>query len=473
MTPLSIAEPKVRDVSVDIEAERSVLGILLRNNEYLDVASYLQPDYFYTRLHQLVYESIIEIAQSSGAVDPLTVYDWLKKKGNAGLVSDLRGYLFSLVDSAGLPQNLEAHARIVSDAGLLRKIRQAIKRAGQLAGDSAPQPPSQLLDAVSSLFSSLALDAVRSKPTPLQGEGGALVAFLNQLEAYGDESAKKHFVPTYINDLDRFLNGGLYLGSTYVIGARPSMGKTSLALSIMLNMIRRGWVVGFLSLEMTQHEVTGRLVAGAANCSYGPLATGCLEDADWNALSSGLGTLNEANAFIDDDSVVTLLDIEAKVRTMMQQSGGNLKVIFIDYLQLIHGDNQNRSQMLGEVSRGLKRLAKKLGIAVVELSQLNRNIDHRPDKRPVLADLRESGDIEADADVVIMPYRHAKDNPGCEHEDLADIYITKQRNGKTGWLPLRFIEKSMQFVQWDGPQVVELEKRKRAVVGGSRSRFDG
>lgn len=473
MTQPAIAEPEVRDPCVDIEAERSVLGILLRNSEYLDVASHLKAVYFCTRFHQLVYQAIIDLAQVSGAIDPLTVYDQLRANGHAKAVADARGYLFSLVDTAGLPQHLEAHARIVADFGLRRQIRQAVKRAAQLTADSSSCTPSELLETVSSLFTSLSAEVVRNKPTPLQGKDGALAAFLNKLESCSDENAEKLFAPTYINDLDDFINGGLYFGSTYVIGARPSMGKTSLALSIMLNMIREGWVVGIVSLEMTQDELTGRLIAGAANGSYGPLAKGKLEDKDWSSLTSGLGCLNEANAFIDDDAVVTLLDIEAKARSMMQDSGGKLRVLMIDYLQLMQGSNPNRSQMLGEISRGLKRLAKKLGIAIVELSQLNRNIDHRPDKRPVLADLRESGDIEADADVVIMPYRQAKDNPGCDFEDLADIYITKQRNGKTGWLPLRFIEKSMQFVQWDGPPVVELEKRKRAVVGGSRSRFDG
>lgn len=463
-----------RDLSIDLGAERSVLGILLRNIEFLDVAAKLRPSCFYGRFHQSVYEAICDLSAESGAVDPLTVYDLLRKRGQQKGVGDPRGYLFDLVEAAGNPYHLAEHVAIVQEKSLIRRLREASQKAVQLTTNQrSGLTAAEMQEAVSDLFAPITESLVVNEPVPLNGKFGALMEFVEHLDRVTSGEVNPDVVATGLKELDEFLNGGLHLGNTYVIGARPSMGKTALALSILLNMARNGVTVGILSLEMPKVELTARLIANAGNMDFKPLASGKLETPDWEAVTSGLGILERCELYMDDEGTATLHDVEAKARSMMRQSGGKLKVLVIDYLQLMSGSNSNRTQMLGEVSRGLKRLAKKLKIAIVELSQLNRNIDHRADKRPVLADLRESGDIEADADVVIMPYRQVKDNPNCDYPDLVDVYITKQRNGRTGWMPLQFVGRSMKFVDWSGPAVQELDQRKRVGGGGgSRSRFD-
>lgn len=467
-----LTSTSLKDHSIDLVAEKSVLGVLLRKIEFLDVAAQLKPDHFYDGFHRHVFAAIADLAVAAGAVDPLTVYDYLRNKGWDRGKGDVRGYLFELVESAGHVRNLEAHVSIVLEKALVRRLRAATKESQEIVFNSRDFTGDDMLAAINSIFSKVSSTFTRNEPLPLQGKFGALVQFVERLDERSDGSVSPNIVPTYLSELDEMLNGGVVLGNTYVIGSRPSMGKTSLAATILVNQALNGWAVGVLSLEMTQDEFTGRVICICADMDFKPLAKGKLTQEEWARLTAGIERLNEAEFFIDDDPMVGLFDVEAKARSMIRQSGGKLKVLAIDYLQLMSGDNPNRSQMLGEISRGLKRLAKNLGIAIIELSQLNRNIDHRPDKRPMLADLRESGDIEADADVVIMPYREVKDNNASEFPDVADIYITKHRNGPTGWLPLKFISTSMKFVDWDGPEIEEFEQRKRSVGVVRRNRFE-
>lgn len=450
----AVMDARKLDVATDLQAEQSVLGILLRNSELIDDVGRLRANHFYISQHRLVFESIERIEFAKRRADPIAVYDDLRSHGVAKKI-DGRDFLFKLLQNAGSDRSLETHASIVRERALLRSIRLAAGRAQDIATNSPGKSAASLLDAVQNEFAALSDDYSVKDPVPVYEVFKAYVDRLDRIHN-GEEDATG--VPSGLEDLDQALNGGFKPGKLYIVGARPSMGKTALALCCAAHQSLSGFAVGYWSLEMPEVEIVQRLIAVWGGMDTAALDRGNLSQDDWTKLFAVAGMVEKSNLHIDDEAAISLGDLTHRARSLKRKKG--LDILYVDYLQLMEGDGENRNVLLGSISRGLKRLAKSLGIPVVALSQLNREVQKRIDRRPVLSDLRESGDIEQDADVVMMPYREAQDNPDTMDPDLCEVFIRKQRGGACGVAQLKFEGKHTRFVKYHGPSFEDRERMK-------------
>ena len=421
-----------------IQAEESLLGAMLLSRDAIAAAvEVVSADDFYKPVHGHVYDAITALFGQGEPVDPVTVADQLRR---AGLLDAVGGPAALVTLQAGTPA-VGSAARY----GRIAMLRRLIGVAGEIAelGYEPPDDVALAVDRAESLVFDVAQRRVTDSMAPLRE---LLEQKLDHLEMLYERGESITGVPTGYTDLDERL-AGLQPSNLVIVGARPSMGKTSFALGIAAHAALEAQTpVLFFSLEMSHLELTQRLLCAEARVDATRMRNGRLHESDWPKISHAVGRLAEAPMYIDDNPHLTVMEIRAKARRLKSRAGG-LGLIIIDYLQLMTGRHnaENRQVEVSEMSRGLKILARELEVPVVALSQLSRNLEMRADKRPQLADLRESGSLEQDSDVVMFIYREELYNPETPDRGTAEIIVSKHRNGPTGAVQLAFLDHYTRF----------------------------
>ena len=437
-----MASPGARVPPHDLSAEESLLGAMLLSRDAIVAAVEVQlgADDFYKPAHGHVYDAITSLYAQGEPADPVTVADELRR---AGLLDACGGPAILISLQAGTPAigNAAQYARIVEEHALLRRL---IGVAGNIAdlGYGLPDDVMAAVDEAESLVFDVAQRRVTDSIAPIRA---LLEAHLDYIEALYERKQSITGVPTGFIDLDQQL-AGLQPSNLIIVGGRPGSGKTSLALGIAAHAALEAHTpVLVFSLEMSHRELTQRLLCSEARVDATRMRNGRLHDSDWPKISHAVGRLAEAELFIDDNPHLTVMEIRAKARRLKSRHG--LGLIVIDYLQLMSGRSnaENRQVEVSEISRGLKILARELEVPVIALSQLSRGLESRADKRPVLADLRESGSLEQDADVVIFIYRDEVYNRDSPDRGTAEIIVSKHRNGPVGVTSLAFLDHYTRF----------------------------
>jgi len=438
-----------RGLPASIDAERSILGaILLDNVSYSEASQSLIPDDFSLDSHRRIYARMMELQERGRAVDIITLSEELSKKKEVEAVGGI-AYLASLTD--GLPRrpSIEQYVRIVKDKALLRSLIFACTSAIERASDQA-ESAEEVLESTESLIFQISEKRINQG---FEGIPQIVKQSFGSIDALYDRGRRITGLETHFTDLDN-MTSGLQPSDLVIIAARPSMGKTAFAMNIAENAaVMDGKTVGVFSLEMSKESLVLSMLCSTSRVDSHKLRTGFLGREDRSKLVQGLNALAESKLFIDDTPGISLGEMRAKSRRLIQQEG-KLDLIVVDYLQLMTAAPagsgkryENRTQEVSAISRGLKALAKELKVPVVALSQLSRSPEARTgNNRPMLADLRESGAIEQDADVVAFIFReevYKKDDPDLE--GIAEIIIAKQRNGPTGTVKLAFIKNSTRF----------------------------
>jgi len=426
----------------DLEAESSVLGSLLLDNEaIIKVADFLLPEDFYHPPHQIIYQSILELFNKNKPIDLLSVKTELKEKK---LLKDIGGvdYLTDLINSVPTAAHVGHYANIVKE----KRIRRELIRASSEITEKAFEPENleTLLDAVEQKIFNISQRSTPKKFVALKEE---LAQAYERIEKLHRGENVTRGVPTKFTQLDNLLSG-LQKSDLIILGARPSFGKTSFALDIARNVASQGKPVGIFSLEMSQEQVVDRLIASQANVPLWKLRTGRLsDDLEFSMIQNALDQLSKTPIFIEDTPSPNILQIRSMARRLQIESG--LELLVIDYLQLIQPRTETESmvQQVTEISHGLKSLARELNIPVLAVSQLSRAVDQREIKIPRLSDLRESGSLEQDADVVMFIYRKDRENINLadEEQNLVEIIISKHRNGPLGSIKLKFDQEIVSF----------------------------
>ncbi|HYF92948.1 MAG TPA: replicative DNA helicase [Symbiobacteriaceae bacterium] len=434
----------------NLEAEQSVLGAMLIDRDaVIAVTNLLQPEDFYADKHQQLYASIYSIFQRGEPVDLITVQDELRKRGQLDDIGGLT-YLTTLVNLVPSTANVHQYATIVTQKASLRRL-QTVARKIVDECYATEDIEATMQEAEKSVF---AVTQRRSAKGYVHIKD-ALVTAYGHLEFLYSSKGRTTGVTTGFRDLDQ-MTSGLQPSDLIIIAARPSVGKTAFTLNVARNAaILGGAKVMFFSLEMGAEQLALRLLAAEAAVDGHRLRTGQLQDQDWARLGTGLATLAESGIFIDDTPNCPLPDVRAKARRVAAEHG--LDLIMIDYLQLMSlpqrpGAQQNRQQEISEISRSLKQLARELKVPVIALSQLSRSVEQRQDKRPMLSDLRESGAIEQDADMVAFLYRDDYYDPESEKKNMVEVIVAKHRNGPVGSVDLYFMKDIQKMVGMEHKQ---------------------
>lgn len=424
-----------------VEAEESVLGAVLLSSEAANIAlEKLHPDDFYVPAHQSIFEAIISLFDTNQPIDAVTVSDALRRI-DALDRSGGPSYLAQLLDAVPTAANIEHYTGIVEEHALRRRLQRVGGDVTQLATRMEDDIATVLDRAEQSVF------AVSERRI---GEGLApidplLGPAIEQAEELNRKGSAVTGLPTGFRDLDRMLSG-LHPSNLLIVAARPGMGKSSLALNIAQNAaINHDAPIALFTLEMSREEVVNRMLCAAGRIDSQRLRSGQLTESDFTKLSNAASVLYKKPIFVDDSPGLTVTEIRAKCRRMRRRPG--LGLVVIDYLQLMQGSGQeNRQQEIAAISRSLKNLARELDVPVIALSQLNRSMEQREDKRPRLSDLRESGSLEQDADVVMFIYRHEYYHPEAqETKGIAEVAIAKHRQGATGRIDMTFLPEFTLF----------------------------
>ncbi len=429
-----------------VEVEQAVLGAMLLEKEAIAKAiEVLDHTAFYKPAHQLIFEAMVRLFEHSEPVDLLTLIEELRRRGDLEKIGG-EYYLSELTTKVTTSANVEYHAHIVLEKALMRQLigssADVIRRAYSDSEDAL-----DLLDEAEQRIFQISEQRMRKSFVSINT---AVHSTMELLESIHGKHSGITGVPSGFTELDN-LSGGFQKSDLIIVAGRPSQGKTALVLSIARNAsVLHSVPVGFFSLEMSTQQLVMRMICAEARVDAHSVRTGRLPEDEWRKLSTSVGRLYKAKIFIDDTPALGVLELRAKARRLKAEH--NIGLIVLDYLQLMQGPRnvQSREQEISTISRSLKALAKELGIPVVALSQLNRAVEARSDKRPVLADLRESGAIEQDADVVLFVHRPEmfgieKDEHGEPTEGIAEIIVGKQRNGPTGKVKLAFVKQYARF----------------------------
>ena len=424
-----------------IEAEKSVLGALLLNDENLTkISEILTPQDFYIPAHTAIYGAIVEIAQRMERLDIVTLQNELEKKGALDNVGGLM-YLLSLqedIPSVGL---IEQHAKIVKEKSVLRELINSATTIITSCYNQDQDDISTILDGAEKTIFNISNKRTDQNFVQLNIWLKKTFQHLSDIKS---NSGGLTGVTSGFSVLDK-MTAGFQPGDLVILAARPSMGKTSLALNIAANAANNGASVGIFSLEMGAEQLTLRLLSTESGIGHQNIRNATITSDEWVELTNVAARLAQMPMFIDDTAGLDIMALRTKARKLKAQSGIDLLVI--DYLQLLHSGkrHENRHQEVSEISRTLKALAKELGVPIIALSQLSRAVDSRMDKRPMLSDLRESGAIEQDADVIMFLYRDVVYNPDTEQPALSELIVGKQRNGPTGTVNLTFLRELTKF----------------------------
>ena len=434
------------------EAESSVLGgLLLDNNSWDKVADLLVEADFYRYEHRLVFASITSLVNANRPADVITVFEQMQSQGKADEIGGL-AYLNSLAQYVPSSANIRRYAEIVRERSILRKLVSVSDEIATSALNTNGRPVTNILDEAEQKIFSIGEEGSRMRQG-FQSMDKLVVQLLDRVEEMSQNPNDITGVPTGFFDLDR-MTSGMQAGDLIVLAARPSMGKTALAINIAEHVaLQEDLPVAVFSMEMGASQLAIRIVGSIGRIDQGRLRTGKLIDDEWPRLSDAIERLKTVSLSIDETPGLTTSELRASARRLAR-SCGKLGLVVVDYLQLMSGsggvDGENRATELGEISRGLKMLAKELQCPVIALSQLNRGVEQRTDKRPMMSDLRESGAIEQDADVIMFIYRDDYYNKDSKDPGVAEIIIAKQRNGPTGMVKLTFLKPITKFESYAG-----------------------
>ncbi len=436
-----------------VEAEQSVLGGLLLDNEAWDkIADLISESDFYRGDHRLIWRHISRLVEHSRPADVITVSESLESTRELDGVGGL-AYLGALAQNTPTAANIRRYAEIVRERAVMRKLAQV----GSEIADSAYSPmgkeAAQLLDEAESKVFAISEEGARGRQG-FQDMPPLLTQVVERIDMLynRDNPSDVTGVPTGFTDLDR-MTSGLQPGDLVIIAGRPSMGKTSLAINMAEHVaLEAGLPVGVFSMEMGASQLVMRMLGSVGRLDQHKVRTGRLADEDWHKLTEAVGRLNDAPLHIDETPALNALELRARARRLHRQYG-KLGLIVVDYLQLMSASSQgeNRATEISEISRSLKALAKELSVPVIALSQLNRSLEQRPNKRPVMSDLRESGAIEQDADVILFIYRDEVYNPDSPEKGKAEVIIGKQRNGPIGTVTMVFQGEYTRFANFADP----------------------
>jgi replicative DNA helicase len=431
-----------------LEAEQSVLGGLLLDNTAVDkIADLVFAADFYNDAHRSIFEAISALTGDNKPADVVTVSEALRSLKKLDYVGGL-AYLGALVENVPTAANIRRYAEIVRERAILRRLASAGGEIAETAYNPLGRSVREILDQAETKVFEIAEHGARGEHG-FQDLSPVLHQVIERIELLYSRENKSDVtgVPTGFTDLDR-MTSGLQEGDLIVVAGRPSMGKTALALNMAEHIaLSFKLPVAIFSMEMGATQLAMRLLGSVGRLDQHKLRTGQISQDDWMRLSEALGRLSDAKMHIDETPALNALELRARARRLARQYGGKLGAIVVDYLQLMQAvaQGENRATEISEISRSLKALAKELKVPVLALSQLNRSVEQRPDKRPMMADLRESGAIEQDADVIFFIYRDEVYNPDSPSKGVAEIIIGKQRNGPIGKVELRFFGEFTRF----------------------------
>ncbi|MFH1644095.1 MAG: replicative DNA helicase [bacterium] len=430
-----------KSLPVSMQAETSVLAAVLLNDENLTLISdTLKPLDFYDKSHQLIYEAILELAQANKKIDLVILQDHLASKKQLDLIGGIE-YLIELQEDIPAIGLIEQHAKVVKEKSILREL---IHSAADIISTCYDQKSTEIdfvLDnAEKKIFQ---ISNKLTSPSFLKLDTLLKKTFKQLAEIKGSREGVTG-VPSGFAQFDN-MTAGMQKGDLLILAARPSMGKTALALNMAVNAWSSGHAVGIFSLEMSSEQLTLRMLSSESGIPHQKIRNATVSSEEWMELTNTAARLAEANIYIDDTPGLSLMELRAKARKL--KSKHDIKFFVIDYLQLITTTkwHENRTQEISEISRSLKALAKELNVPILALSQLSRSLESRMDKRPLLSDLRESGAIEQDGDVIFFIYRDVIYNPDTDNPDVSEIIIGKQRNGPVGVFQVRFTGEITRF----------------------------
>ena len=424
-----------------VESEQSILGsILLDKDAIITVAETITPNDFYKNAHKVIYESMLALNNKNEPIDMVTLTDELRKRG---YLDDIGGvtYLTSLSTIVPMTSNVERYANIVKEKSMLRQLIKASNDIINIGYEGA-ESAEEVLDFAEKKIFDISQERTSDDFKPINQ---VLMDTYDMIESIYSNKSDVTGVTTGFKDLNKKING-LQRTDLILVAARPAMGKTAFALNLVQNAAIKGNAsVAVFSLEMSKEQLAQRMIAAQSNVELKKMKTGTLNDADWPRIISAMAVMSDAKIFIDDTPGIKINELRSKCRKLKMDQG--LDLVMIDYLQLMESDskNESRQQEISKISRSLKILAKELDCPVVALSQLSRAPEQRADHRPVLSDLRESGAIEQDADIVMFLYRDEYYHSDSEKKDLAEIIIAKNRHGETGSVELVWMGSIQRF----------------------------
>lgn len=428
----------------DVQAEQAVLGLMLVDKDaVLTVLEILKPDDFYKVEHEEIYAAILDLYEASKAIDLLTLKEQLRLRGKYDIINGFE-YLVSLTNPMYSISNVEYYADIVREKSILRKL---IKSANKIAKDSYEAKEEAVV--ITEQAEKEIFNIIQHKDSSYALIKEVLVDTFDNLERLASQEQGIIGVPSGFADLDSKTLGFLP-GQLIVVAARPAMGKSAFALNILSNAaLKANKAVVYFSLEMGKEELVNRILAAEAMVDSNKIRSGKLEDEDWINLTNASGILSEAKIILDDSAGFSPIELRARCRKLKMEH--DIGLIVIDYLQLMDASKSNASRQadISEISRSLKVLAREIGVPIIALSQLSRAPEQRPDHRPMLSDLRESGSIEQDADMVMFLYRDDYYNPETDKKNVAEVILAKNRAGSTGTVELLWLGQYTKFVNLD------------------------
>ncbi|OGT79576.1 MAG: replicative DNA helicase [Gammaproteobacteria bacterium RIFCSPLOWO2_02_FULL_61_13] len=451
---IAISDPETRTLKIpphSIEAEQAVLGgILLDPESWVRVADKIHVDDFYRNDHKLIFSAISDLEKDGKPFDVVTVAEWLETHQKLDDASGL-SYLVALAENTASTSNISAYADIVRKRSVLRQLIRAASKITESVFNPMGRASEEILDfAEQSVFEiSEQQERGRKNYTPIKD---LLVATLDRVDELFQSKNPITGVPTGFSDFDKF-TAGLQRSDLIVVAGRPSMGKTAFAINIAEHaVIKSKLAVAVFSMEMSGEQLAMRMLSSLGHIDSHKVRTGQLEDQDWPRLTSAVDLLKDTRLFIDDTPALTPVELRARCRRIAREH--RLDMVVVDYLQLMQvpGTTENRATEISEISRSLKAMAKELNVPVMALSQLNRSLEQRPNKRPVMSDLRESGAIEQDSDVIVFIYRDEVYDEDSVDKGIAEIIIGKQRNGPIGTVKLAFRGQFTRFENYTAAQ---------------------
>ena len=430
-----------------LEAEQSILGGLMLDNTAWDkIADIIVKSDFYRKDHRIIFDGISNLIEASEACDVVTLSEYLENKGELETAGGLE-YIASLANETPGAANAISYAKILRERSVLRSL---ISAGNQISGNAYlndGREASELVDEAERLVFDIAEKGARGR-AGFEHLKDVLPDTIDRIELLSKSEGDITGVATGYKEFDK-LTAGLQSGDLTIIAGRPSMGKTTLAVNIAENAAIGSKVpTAIFSMEMPKEQLAFRMISSLGRVDQSHLRTGKFPDEDWSRINTAVQLMSDAPIYIDDTPALSPTEIRARARRLKRESG--LGLIVLDYIQLmqVHGTTENRATEISEISRSLKALAKELSVPIIALSQLNRSVESRTDKKPIMSDLRESGALEQDADLILFIYRDEVYNQDTPRKGVADISIAKQRNGPIGDFPLTFVGRYTKFENW-------------------------
>jgi replicative DNA helicase len=444
-------DTELRTPPHSVEAEQAVLGgLMLDASAWDQVADVIGGGDFYRPDHRLIFDAIGHIAAQNRPVDVVTVSEQLERAGRLGDAGGL-GYLGALARDTPTAANVRAYAEIVRERSLLRQLLAAGTAIAASVFSNDGETTAQLVEAAEGRVLSIAEQGVRSRTEGAIAINGLMPDLIDKIDEWHANPNALRGLPSGFDEFDR-ITGGMRGGDLIIVAGRPSMGKTTFAVNMAeyAALSERKAAVVIFSMEMPSEQLMTRMLSSIGRVSLGHIRSGKISDDDWPRITGAAGQLSEARIFIDETPALTPTELRARARRVKRENHGKLDLVVVDYLQLMQvpGTKENRATEIAEISRGLKALAKELQLPVVALSQLNRGVEQRPDKKPQMSDLRESGAIEQDADMILLIYRDEVYNKETTKKGMAEIDLAKHRNGETGPFVLTFQGQYSRFVNY-------------------------